>query len=229
MTLMTSVGLGLALLGPGVIALLWRWSTRRAVSLRRSVPWLGVFILVLAGVAALARLGEEQRWAELGFGATSWLSVPYGLLLALFFIRVFGPAAVWCLARSGLGSFAAGQDRLAALPRWYLCLTILVVAAGEEWLYRGYAIERLEALTGNAWLAGGISLLAFGVVHLPLWGIGVALTTLVSGGILTALYILHRDIAFLMLAHVATDLHGLVMASRSSGGKAAPPMPPPAR
>lgn len=226
---MTSVGLGLALLGPGIIAMLWRWSTRHAVSLRGSLPWLFAFILLLAGVMGIVRLGEQQRWADLGFGATSWLSIPFGLALALFFIRVFGPAAAWCLARGGLGSFAAGQDRLAALPRWYLCLTVVIVAAGEEWLYRGYAIERLEALTGNAWLAGGISLQAFGLVHLPLWGIGVALTTLVSGGVLTALYILQRDIAMLMLAHVATDLAGLVMAPRRSGGKAAPPAPPPTR
>lgn len=226
---MTSVGLGLVLLGPGIIAVLWRWSTRHAISLRGSAPWLCAFILLLAGVAAIARLGEQQRWADLGFGATSWLSIPFGLALALFFIRVFGPAAAWCLTRSGLGAFAAGQDRLAALPRWYLCLTVVIVAAGEEWLYRGYAIERLEALSGDAWIAGGISLLAFGLVHLPLWGIGVALTTLVSGGIFTLLYILQRDVALLMLAHVATDLYGLVMAPRVSAGKAAPPAPPPAR
>lgn len=214
MTITTLAGLGLALLGPGAIALLWRWSTRREVSLHRSLPWLAAFILLLVAVAALARLGEQQRWPDLGFGATTWLSIPFGLLLALFFILIFGPVAAWCLARTGLGAFAPGQDRLAALPRWYLCLAIVIVAAGEEWLYRGYAIERLEGLTGNAWLAGGISLLAFGIVHLPLWGIGVALTTLVSGGILTAVYVLHRDIALLMLAHVVTDLYGLAMAPR---------------
>lgn len=210
MPLVTLLGPGLALLGPGVIALLWRWSTRHAVSVRRSLPWLVAFVLLLAGVVAIARFGEQQRWADLGFGTTTWLSIPVGLLLALFFILVFGPVAVWCLARAGLGSFAAGQDRLAALPRWYLGLAIAIVAAGEEWLYRGYAIERLEVLTGDAWIAGGISLLLFGIVHLPLWGFGVALTTLVSGGILTALYILQRDVALLMLAHVVTDLYGLV-------------------
>jgi membrane protease YdiL (CAAX protease family) len=40
----------------------------------------------------------------------------------------------------------------------------------------------------------------------------VALTTLVSGGLLTALYVWRRDITALVLAHVATDLYGLVIA-----------------
>jgi len=42
--------------------------------------------------------------------------------------------------------------------------------------------------------------------------LAVSLTTLVSGGIMTALYIWRRDVSFLMLAHVITDLYGLVIA-----------------
>jgi membrane protease YdiL (CAAX protease family) len=136
-------------------------------------------------------------------------SVPFAIVLAAFFILVFGPIAARALLWFDAGSFEAGRRSLAALPRWYLCLVVVIVGAGEEWLYRGYAIERLQALTGEAWLAGMISLVAFGLVHLPVWGIGVSLTTLVSGGILTALYLWRRDISFLILAHIATDLYGL--------------------
>jgi uncharacterized protein len=91
-------------------------------------------------------------------------------------------------------------------------VTIVIVAAGEEWLYRGYAIERLQAVIGNAWIAGGISLCLFTIAHIPLWGFGVALTTLVSGSIFTVLYIRYRDVSFLILAHAITDLCGLVVA-----------------
>jgi membrane protease YdiL (CAAX protease family) len=72
-------------------------------------------------------------------------------------------------------------------------------------------------LTGNAWVAGGVSLLIFAIVHLPLWGIGVALTTLVSGGVLTALYVWRRDVSFLIAAHILTDLYGLVIVPMSRG------------
>ena len=55
-----------------------------------------------------------------------------------------------------------------------------------------------------------MSLAAFVLVHLPVWGPGPAATTLVSGGILTLLYIWRRDVLMLICAHVATDLWGLM-------------------
>jgi membrane protease YdiL (CAAX protease family) len=163
-------------------------------------------------VVAVARRGEKLSWAQVGFGRISWWSIPSGIALALCFIFLFGPIASWVINLNGTGSWTAGQRSLTGLPTWYLAVTVVVVAGGEEWLYRGYALERLQALTGNAWLAGLVSLLAFGFAHLPLWGIAAALTTVVSGGILTALYIWRRDVSFLILAHVLTDLYGLILA-----------------
>jgi membrane protease YdiL (CAAX protease family) len=132
--------------------------------------------------------------------------------LALFFIFVFGPVAARVLRRVGRTSFDAAKNAFTALPAWYLGLTIVIVGGGEEWLYRGYAIERLRALTGSFWLAGALSLAAFVLVHVPVWGLGFSLTTLISGGIFTLLYIWQRDIVALMLAHVITDLYGLLVA-----------------
>jgi uncharacterized protein len=162
-------------------------------------------------VWAIARFGEGLKLTALGFGRVGWLTLPIAVALAAFFIFVFGPAAYWFLLASHLGSFAGGQSTLVLLPKWFLILDVAVVAASEEWLYRAYAIERLQALTGRPWLAGALSLAAFGLAHLPLWGPGVALTTLVSGGAFTALYLWRRDITALILAHVVTDLYGLVV------------------
>ena len=178
-----------------------------------STPWLAAFAGLIAVVAALAVYGERLGAAQLGFGRIGWLTLPSAAILAAFFIFAFGPAAYWVLLRLPLGSFGGGVAALSALPTWFLVLDVMIVSAGEEWLYRGYAIERLQALTGQPWLAGLISLVVFAIVHLPLWGPGVALSTLVSGGVLTALYLWRRDVLFLMLAHVATDLYGLVLAA----------------
>lgn len=98
------------------------------------------------------------------------------------------------------------------MPTWYLCLTVVVVATGEELLYRGYAIGRLQAVTGSLWLAAALSLAASSLSHLPLWGLGASLTSAVSGGIVTALYVWRKDVAFLVIGHVLTDLYGLVFA-----------------
>jgi membrane protease YdiL (CAAX protease family) len=183
----------------------------RPTTLAIATPWLAIFAGLIAAVWAIARFGEGLKLGALGFGRIGWLTLPIAIVLAAFFIFAFGPAAYWFLVATHLGSFGGGESTLAPLPRWFLILDIVIVAAGEEWLYRAYAIERLQALVGRPWLAGALSLAAFGLAHLPLWGPGVALTTLVSGGVFTALYLWRRDITALILAHVITDLYGLVV------------------
>lgn len=211
----THLGLALALLGPGIVAFLWSQSTRERPSLDASAPWLATFVFLLAAVAMIAFHGEKLTWADIGFGRISWSSTLSGLLLALFFIFIYGPIAYWALAKIGLGSFSDAQSLLGSLPAWYLTITVVVVAAGEEWFYRGYAIERLQALTGSVWIAGATSLLAFAIVHIPLWGIGPSLTIgLLGGSIFTALYLWRRDVLFLIIAHVIADLYGLLMPSK---------------
>jgi membrane protease YdiL (CAAX protease family) len=209
---LTFAGIALALAGPGVIA----WVSNRFVGVGKplEIRALGLlaFVVLVAVVVVIAIRGEGLRGSDVGFGRVSWRTPLWATVLTVFFVVVFGPVAVWTLARLGFGSFAQGQSTLAGLPTWYIVVAIVVVAASEEWLARGYAIERLEALTGSAWIAGAVSLFAFGLAHLPIWGLGASLTTLVSGAIFTALYIWRRDVVFLMLAHVATDLYGLVIA-----------------
>jgi uncharacterized protein len=116
------------------------------------------------------------------------------------------------LDRIGVGSFSTGTALLNDLPLWYLILTIVLVAAGEEWLYRGYAIERLASVIGNIWPAAMISLIAFTAAHIPMWGVGPSLNALLGGAIFTALYVWRREVTFLIFAHVAGDLFGLVVA-----------------
>jgi len=102
--------------------------------------------------------------------------------------------------------------RVANFPTWVLILTVFVVALAEELLYRAYAIERLGALIGSRWTAGVVSLSVFFLAHVPMWGWAVALTTIVSGGLVTIVYLVRADVVALVIAHVITDLFGLVIA-----------------
>jgi membrane protease YdiL (CAAX protease family) len=205
------VGIPLSLIGPGVIAFASDRFADGPESLEAHATWLLAFSGLVATVVAIAFRGERLSWSQVGFGQMSWATPLRAAALTLFFVFVFGPLANLVLEKTGLQSFDVARSQFVGLPTWYLVTTIVIVAAGEEWLYRGYAIERLEAVIGNAWIAGGISLVLFAVAHLPLWGFGVALTTLVSGSIFTVLYIRYRDVSFLILAHVLTDLYGLVI------------------
>lgn len=208
----TLIGLALALAGPGAIAALSEALATNPETLAPRALALALFAAVLIAIATIAVFGERLRWRDLGFRRSGFTSPLWAAPVALFFIFLFGPAAFAALAALGIGGFELGLDRFAQLPSWYLGLAIVIVAAGEEWIYRGYAIDRLEALTGSAGIAGAISLGAFAFAHLPVWGPGPALTTLASGAILTALYLWRRDVLMLMLAHVATDLYGFLAA-----------------
>src|SRR6185312_6731836 len=169
----TWAGLALALAGPGLVALLSRAAAHgKPTTLAIAAPWLAAFAGLTLAVWAIARFGEGMKLTALGFGRLGWLTLPIAVALAAFFIFVFGPAAYWFLLASHLGSFAGGQGALVLLPKWFLILDVVVVAASEEWLYRAYAIERLQTLVGRPWLAGALSLAAFGLAHLPLWGPG---------------------------------------------------------
>ena len=207
-----TVGLVLALGGPPLIA----WvSERRAAS---GVPALAANLLaqlalvgLMVAVMAIALGWEALPLRSLGLGPITIGTIFWGVALAAFFIGIFGPAAYWLLRRLAVGGFERGLGRLAGLPVWCLAIAVAVGGTAEELLYRGYAIDRLTVLTGSVWAAAAISLVAFGLAHLPFWGWGPALTTLISGAILTAFFLWRHDLVANIIAHVATDAVGLIV------------------
>jgi membrane protease YdiL (CAAX protease family) len=84
--------------------------------------------------------------------------------------------------------------------------TLAVVRAGisEEVLYRGYAIERLQAITGSKWVAAGVSLVLFAGFHFRQGWAGMLLA-LVLGAVLTAFYLWKRDLLANMVGHFLVD------------------------
>jgi uncharacterized protein len=209
--LMSVAVLLLALAGPAVVAVI---GTRAAEIWQNTLPQIlsvAAIVLIVVAAYAVAIRVEECSWKSLGFADTSWWSIPIGLLLAGFFIGIVGPLAYWTLAQLGIAGFDAGLRKVSALPLWLLVLTIIVVAPAEELLYRAYAIERLGTLIGSRPIAGAASLCAFALAHVPLWGWGPALTTIVAGAVATIVYLVRADVVALAIAHIAADLCGLVV------------------
>lgn len=211
MRTMTMIGLLLALFGPPVVALFGPKLEGSVGTVFGSLIGLGGFIAIIGCVFAIVYRSEHQSLASLGFQPLRWQSLAFGLGLAAFFMYAFTPAVVWVLSRLPFGRFETGLAKASAIPTWLLVITVLIVATAEEILYRGYAVERLAGITGSYWIAGAISVLVFGAAHIPNWGLGAALTTVVSGAILTAFFIWQRDLTANIIAHVVTDLMGLVI------------------
>lgn len=82
----------------------------------------------------------------------------------------------------------------------------LQAGVGEELLFRGYLITRLEKLRLPAWGCILVSALLFGLVHWPGYGFLPAMSKALWFGIPTGAYFWYRrNIGPLMLAHTALD------------------------
>jgi len=113
-------------------------------------------------------------------------------------------AAVGCLAiYSAMGvHYGEGQSISRTLP--VTTLTVMRAGISEEVLYRGYAIERLQSLTGSKWIAVAISLPLFAAFHFR-QGIAGVVLAFVLGAILTAFYLWKRDLLTNMVGHFLVD------------------------
>ncbi len=137
------------------------------------------------------RLGEALLAA--GMGVVLSISVP---VMTLLVARVV-PA-------TDEGSVAA----LSGSTSWFVLL-IGVITTGivEEIIFRGYLIERLEALIGNRWLAAGISLIAFILAHVLTWNMQHLVAVVIPlGAIMTGIYLWKRNLPFNMIVHIVVNL-----------------------
>jgi len=160
-----------------------------------------------AGVLVwLVRRGEGLPLRSIGIGTSPvWKSLVWGVAIAVACTL----PAVGLAMLTGYGHGAASQA-LAKLPVWVLFLVVVRAGVVEELFYRGYAIERLQALGFGRIASWTIPLAVFAVAH---WTGGAAniLLALVLGGILTAFYQWRRDLVANMFAHFLVDFVGIVL------------------
>jgi uncharacterized protein len=207
----TSVGLFLALFGPAMLAILIEQHFATQPSLSRSLIAQLVLAAICGCVLLIVLCGERQTLSSVGIRPLHWRSIAWGSGFAVFLIWIYSPLLALAMAFAQIPWFTEGLARLSAYPIWYLMLAAIIGGTAEEFLYRGYSIERLASMTGNYWVAGLISVLVFGLAHVPLWGWSAALTTVISGAIATAFYVWRRDLLANIVAHIATDFAGIVL------------------
>lgn len=123
--------------------------------------------------------------------------------LGLFLALAVGVAA--CLVTFHfLGiSYGSGKAPI-AISMAATFLTVVRAGIAEEVFYRGYAIERLKALTGSRWLAALVPLACFAAFHYRQGWPGITIA-LVLGGILTAFYMWKRNLVAAIFAHFLID------------------------
>ena len=117
---------------------------------------------------------------------------------------MFAVGIAACLAVFPLIGLSYGSSSGPAVPLGVSLLLYARAGIAEEVFYRGYAIERIEALTGNRAIAAAVPLLIFAIGHFS-QGIAGILITLVIGAIATAIYLWKRNLLILILAHFMVD------------------------
>ena len=171
----------------------------------------GLKWLVAAVVVAMVVFWERQPLASLWLRPFRWQSIGWGLALVAVNYAVLFPLGDSVRRAAGLPGFAQGMEPVMALPLSFRMLAVLGAGVGEELLFRGYTITRLAMLTGKVWLAAALSVIGFGMLHVPEWGWGFVVGGLIGGAATTAFFVWQRDLLAMMVFHLITDAFGFII------------------
>src|ERR1700746_2422114 len=163
----------------------------------------------IAAVCWIIRRGEKLPFSSIGLDTSRWSkSLGWGVVLTVGNIVVGStPDLSAVMTHFQPNEFAR---QLTRLPVWLLALTCMRAGVGEELFYRGYAIERLQALGLSRFWAAAIPLLIFSVGH---WTSGWqnVVTAFIIGSMLAAFYLWRRDLLANMIAHFLVDFIGVII------------------
>jgi membrane protease YdiL (CAAX protease family) len=168
---------------------------------KEALIWISALALLV-----IIRRGEKLPFISIGLGTAAWWkSILWGFVVAAACALV----AVLLVALTHYGGGSAGAA-LAKLPLWLVTLIVIRAGVVEELFYRGYAIERLQALGLNRYLAAAIPLVVFAVGH---WTGGIAniVIALALGAILAGFYLWRRDLVANMIGHFLVDFAANVL------------------
>lgn len=108
------------------------------------------------------------------------------------------------LAAYGVLGISYGEGARIAPSLWVTLLTVLRAGISEEIFYRGFALERIEALSGSKWAAAAIVIVFFAAFHYRQGAAGMFIA-LVTGALMTAFYLWKRDLLAAIVAHFMVD------------------------
>ena len=177
------------------VSYFWPTLTFTAAIWKETLLWVSAITLLF-----IIRRGERLPLTSIGLGTSRWWkSILWGLVIAVASAAAGGVLA----ALTGYGH-GPGSAAFEKLPLWLITLIVLRAGVVEELFYRGYAIERLQAVGLKPAWAAGIPLVIFALGH---WTGGAAniLIALVLGTILSAFYLWRRDLVANMVGHGTVD------------------------
>ena len=176
-----------------------------------------VFCGFAAAIVSFVAIGERLPLSSIGVRRVTAATIASGLLAAAAALSVLPLLTRPLAAALQVGDLDARTAGLTALPAWFRVFIGVTSGGVEETLYRGYAIERLSAICGSRWFGAALATIAFGLAHVPYWGIRFSLAADLPFGILmTLLYLWRRDLAANAIAHAGALVVGLLSLPRAA-------------
>jgi membrane protease YdiL (CAAX protease family) len=164
------------------------------------VIWWTVVALVLIYV----RLVERRSFSSIGFKIMGVKDIFIGVVSGI--VIVVGLGIIYYVVFPALSLNEDNQvNQLIATPFLWRFFSVIRAAVGEEVLFRGYAIERLQELTGSKSIAAILSCTIFILEHVGPWGWSHLLLAGFGGIILTMLYLWKRNLWINIIAHFIVD------------------------
>ena len=201
----TWIGLFVALFGLLIIrqlgSFIWPARTFTGTVWKESLIWMCALLLLV-----IIKRGERLPLTSVGLGTSPWLK---SLLWGVALMAICGLVGGALAALTGFNG-GPGGSFLETLPLWLATLVVVRAGVVEEMFYRGYAIERLQALGLNRSLAVAIPLVIFAVAHWTGGWANIAIA-LALGAVLSASYLWRRDLVANMIGHFLVDFVGNVL------------------
>jgi CAAX protease family protein len=197
----TVCGLLIALFGMPLFVVVYRLATGENRSDSQVILREAVIFAVVALLLWLVKTREALPLTSIGLQFDRpGRSVLRGCALAL--VMLFVTVGLYVLFQQF--GFQLGKDTAFRPSLWVVIIIVLRAGIAEEIFYRGYAIERLRALTGNIWVAGLVPLVVFAAAHYRQGPAGIV-AVFVLGGVATLFYLKFRDLIANMIGHGLAD------------------------
>ena len=188
---------------------LWRDPAKVAPSVW-SVLMLGLPMVFLI---LILKYGEKETFDSLGTLKFDLKTIGLSLfLVVIMFIVTFLFGNLMRMMNIMPGNEPM-YNQMKLLPLWGKIILVLWAGFSEEIYFRGYAITRLEVLTGNRTLAVIAPLVVFGLGHGADKSLYHVLFATLIGVVFTISYIKTRNLLANIIAHFIFDFVVLVLLS----------------
>jgi len=157
-----------------------------------------------AVLAFIIRRKELLGWDSVGLQRPAMGRTALWVVLTIVGVVLAAAIGFGLIKLFKLATGSSDSAKYDLLPTWVLLVTLVRAGFIEEFFYRGYAIERLQSLTGNRFLAAAIPLFFFAIFHYRQGWAGIIIA-LLSGAVLTGVYLLRRNLWVTIMAHFLGD------------------------